>query len=222
MKASSIFSFSANHLKLLACVFMLIDHIGALLLPQYQILRWIGRLAFPIFAYMTANGYRHSSNIRRYLLRLGLFAIFYQPIFRICMGGHSNIFATLLFGLAAIYLYEEILKRSSHQILALLPALVLVVLAQIVHLDFGAYGVTMIFTAHLFYQQPAALSLAWLLCNGLYVSQSPQLWAQVYSLLAIPLLLCYNGKRGRGGKWFFYIFYCLHIPALYLIKELLL
>ena len=72
---------SATALKYLACLFMLIDHIGLLLFPQIVVLRDIGRLAFPLFAFMLANGYRHTSNYWHYLLRLSLFAAGFQWFF---------------------------------------------------------------------------------------------------------------------------------------------
>lgn len=223
MERSSFPGFTAQQLKWIACAFMLCDHIGALLLPQHFFLRGLGRLAFPIFAFMTANGYLHTQNVCRYLLRLAVFALLYQPVYSFCMGpGHINIFVTLFFGLAAIWLFERLRELIDGRILPYLPVLLIFVLAEGLHIEYGGYGIGLIFTAYLFYQQPKALCLSWLLLAGFYLYTHWPLWVQAWSLLSLPLLLCYNQQRGRGSKWLFYGFYCLHIPILYAIGRFLL
>ena len=68
-----------NFLKLVAIISMFIDHVGAAFFPEYPVFRWLGRLAFPIFCYCMTVGMLYTSNIRRYLGRLGLFAVISQP-----------------------------------------------------------------------------------------------------------------------------------------------
>ena len=208
--------FTANQIKLLACAFMLVDHIGYLLLPQYLFLRIIGRLSFPLFAFMIANGYRHSANAKKYLLRLAIFALCYQPVFAYCIpGGHWNIFATLFFGLCAIVIWEETKKRR----LLWLGALgvgALSVGAYFLPLDYGAYGVLLIFTAHLGFANHERLCWLWLAVNFLTLLPFMGISSlQVCAVFSLVFLFLYNGKRGKGNRWFFYLFYCLHIPALY-------
>lgn len=70
-----------DFLKLIAVVSMLIDHIGSAFFPQYPVFRWIGRLAFPIFAYCLTVGLLYTRNIKRYLVRLGVFALISQPFY---------------------------------------------------------------------------------------------------------------------------------------------
>ena len=214
--------FTANQIKLLACAFMLVDHIGYLLLPQYLFLRIIGRLSFPLFAFMIANGYRHSANAKKYLLRLAIFALCYQPVFAYCIpGGHWNIFATLFFGLCAIVIWEETKKRR----LLWLGALgvgALCVSAYFLPLDYGAYGVLLIFTAHLGFANHERLCWLWLAVNFLPLLPFMGISSlQVCAVFSLVFLFLYNGKRGKGNRWFFYLFYCLHIPALYGIGLLL-
>ena len=62
---------SGNQLKLIALAAMTIDHIGAYLIPDMVIFRIIGRIAFPIFAYMLAEGCRYTRNRMKYMLVLG-------------------------------------------------------------------------------------------------------------------------------------------------------
>ena len=70
-----------DFLKLIAIVSMLIDHVGTVFFPQYPVFRWIGRLAFPIFAYSLTVGLLYTRNIRKYLIRLGIFALISQPFY---------------------------------------------------------------------------------------------------------------------------------------------
>ncbi len=215
------FRLSATRLKWLGCLFMLVDHIGLLLLPQYRFLRVVGRLAFPIFAYMLANGYRHTRSRGKYLLRLAAFALAIQPLYSRFIGGW-NIFFTLFFGLAAIAACQWLREDPVRQRLAFLPPLALALLAQGMGADYGAYGVLLILCAHLFYGRFDRLTLAWAFTTMahvlLYWPNIDQLWA----LLSIPLLMCYDGERGRGWKWSFYLFYVLHLAVLCLLREYLL
>ena len=66
---------NASVLKWIAVITMLIDHVGVVFFPEYSIIRWIGRISFPLFAFLICEGYRHTSNIWKYFLRLGIFAI---------------------------------------------------------------------------------------------------------------------------------------------------
>lgn len=220
MKSTILPSLNMSQLKWIACLFMLIDHIGVFLYPQYQLLRVLGRLAFPIFAYMAANGYRYTHNISHYILRLSLFAILYQPIYRICMGTHFNIFATLCVGVAAIYLYEQIRNKTGYTTLAWIPPATLAVLAEALHLEYGAYGIVLIFTAHLFFLTPKKLILAWVVASTAYVVIYWSSAIQAYALLALFFIVRYNQQRGHSNKWLFYLFYCIHIPILYLIQQI--
>src|SRR6056297_2543004 len=127
------------HLKLIAITTMLIDHIGAVLFPEIIVFRIIGRLAFPLFAFLLTEGYRHTSNLKSYLIRLGVFALISQYPFWEAFGYDAglNIFFTLTLGLIAIYLFE---KYQS-----ILPILALSFLADLTHMDYGMFGILLIF-----------------------------------------------------------------------------
>lgn len=221
-----ICAFNAFQLKLIAAGLMLMDHIGYLLLPELIWLRAVGRLCFPLFAYMAANSLRHTQSPGRYLLRLGLFAVAFQPVYGLCMAtSRLNIFATLFLGVLAGLAWDKLrtaLGKAAGLLLAGAAALLIALIAQLLHTDYGFYGVALIFAAHLYFDQLPRLAMAWLLVNVLAFTP----WAglgtlQSLALLALPLIACYNGKKGPGGRWFFYAFYCLHIPLLYIIQQVL-
>ena len=212
---------NASQLKILACLFMLIDHIGYLLFPQFILLRIIGRLSFPIFAYMVANSYHYTNNASRYIIRMLVFSVCFQPVFTYCMNpAVINIFATLCLGMLAIFGYNHIKKTTAKEYLAIIAVFACGITAQILHTDYGFYGVAMIFIAHLYRNEIKQLLLFWTLltvCFSLINSSIIQLAAPA----AVIFISLYNDQRGHVNKWIFYIFYCVHIPLLYALSQLL-
>lgn len=109
-------------LKCIAMVTMLIDHMGYVLFPGYVIFRIIGRLAFPIYCFLLVEGAVHTSNWKKYLGRLFLFALISEIPFNLAIGGKlwypasQNVLFTLLLGLLAIRLLQELLNRRSQGI----------------------------------------------------------------------------------------------------------
>ena len=98
-------------LHVLAMFFMLLDHMWATVLP-WNWMTCVGRLAFPIFAFMAVEGYFHTRSFRRYMLRLLLFAVISEIPFNLMYNGsvfypyHQNVIWTFLLGLACIRLIE--------------------------------------------------------------------------------------------------------------------
>ena len=142
---------TATQLKYLAACFMVADHVGMLLdplsawfgpteLPRY-LLRYLGRLAFPIFAYFAAQGCRLTSDYSRYLLRLGLFgAVTHVVAYAATGGAGGSVIATFFLAAAAIGAYRALRARGIAW-LGLLAVLVLLVLAQLLRVDYGWLGV---------------------------------------------------------------------------------
>ena len=162
-------------LKLIAIITMMIDHFGAGLFLNlsnnwdiYTLLRSVGRVAFPIFAFLIANGCKHTKNIYRYMLRLGILAIASEAFFDLYFWfqgvnflRNTNIFYTLFLGTAGIFLYGAILKlaeKSSQELktvpvnlMALLPALLIpVILAEVLSTDYAGAGVALIILLYVF------------------------------------------------------------------------
>lgn len=220
-------------LKIIACLFMLIDHVGAVLYPQYFYLRLIGRLAFPIFAFLIARGYTYTHNLKKYMLRLILFAFISQAPFYYAFKDVSNIglniFFTLFLGLCAIYVYDKYKSFWS-----VLLVLLISVFASLLNTDYGFYGVLLIFLFYVFRDNIPGTVISNISLNAVYMiyiyiyiynkysyipAPSVGIFNECFSMLALPLLLIYNGKKGRSLKWAFYIFYPLHLTLIYLISR---
>ena len=208
-------------LKLLAVITMLIDH-GTLIfsasLPGevVYILRQIGRLAFPIFAFLVAEGYVHTRNKKGYAWRLLLFALVSELPFDWMLSGNwfymgkQNIYFTLFFGVLMMFFYE-----NTHGLKRVLLMLCVGLTTILFDVDYGIRGVLLIFLLYVLRQQPVAkTALAYPLLSGG--------WAAFAAFLPINL---YNGKRGfikaPWLKYSFYVFYPVHIMLLLLIRSLL-
>ncbi len=116
--AANCIDLSAAALHIIAMALMLMDHLWATLLPAQDWLTCAGRLAFPIFAFMTVEGYFHTRNLKRYVLRLLLFALLSEVPFDLMYGGtwfypvHQNVIWTLLLGLLGVHLMETVRKKQ--------------------------------------------------------------------------------------------------------------
>ena len=116
---SGTFDISAAMLRIIAMTFMLMDHLWATLLPAQDWLTCVGRLAFPIFAFMAVEGYFHTHSFKKYILRLLLFAVLSEIPFDLMYGGtwfypfHQNVIWTLLMGLLGVHLLETVRRKQN-------------------------------------------------------------------------------------------------------------
>lgn len=219
-------------LKIIAIVLMTVDHIGAILFPGVLAYRIIGRLAFPIFAFLITEGYKHTRSVSRYLLRLAVCAVLFQiPDWFFGIHYALNIFATLFLGLCAIFIYDKIKDKS--RVLSWIGVIAISIIAQCIGADYGAYGVFLIFmffiTSGSIYKTAvgmvvlhAAYAVFELLSS--YISEGRAIfyhYLQLYSMLSFPITALYNNEQGRKMKYFFYLFYPLHLIILYLIDFLI-
>src|SRR5579872_1334795 len=133
-------------LKTIAIITMFIDHMGLFLFPQYFLFRIIGRLAFPLFAWLIANGAHHTHNIGKYLQRLYLFALISQIPFFLANHGIDphflglNVLCTLFFGLLAIYF----IQCTNNRVYWVVITVVFASIAQFLETDYGGFGVASI------------------------------------------------------------------------------
>jgi hypothetical protein len=191
-------------LKLIAIITMIIDHVGWIVFPDIIILRLIGRLSFPIFAYGIAQGYIHTTNLKRYFIRLLIFAFISQPIYGFLLPGNLNIFFTLITGLTCIYLID-----TNRYLLASLT----IFISIIIPIDYGIYGVLTIVLFYIFNKRNVSLILSLILLNCTYAFLN-HTYLQSVSMLALIIILRDLKYSIKVNKYVSYIIYPLHLLVL--------
>ncbi|MCD7777508.1 MAG: conjugal transfer protein TraX [Clostridiales bacterium] len=215
-------------IKIAAFIFMLFDH-SAYLFPETipKWFRFIGRFSFPAFAFMIAEGCRKTHSPEKYMLRLGLLAAVCEIPYDLCFNGNisfiedMNIIWTLLSGAVLIYIFnlKELRKKPAAKVFCLLCVSAVL---DFFDLDYGLYGVLLIFAYYLFESKPAVIlstvlifTVKW--AKYLYpVSFYTAFW--LFSCFGWFLPVLYNGKRGKESKYFFYGAYLLHIIVFICLK----
>ena len=227
---------SGNALKLIACVAMLIDHVGVMFFPYEDSLRIVGRLAFPIFAFMIAEGARYTRNRLRYFLTIFIEGVLMQLVYTLFLNDTQlSIFITFSISIPLIYALDLmkrafiLAKPAKERLLSVLLFVSGVVAAYFIcrhfDVDYGFLGVMTPVVASTFMQRGDVPESARrydltvihvLLCGvALLLLALEVRWVQIWSLLALPLLLLYSGKRGRLKlKYFFYVFYPVHLVVI--------
>ncbi len=222
---------SSSTLKIIACIVMLIDHTGALLFPEILLLRIIGRLAFPIFAFLITEGYSHTSDKKKYLFRLIAFAFLSEAIFDMALFGewlafgYQNIFFTLSIGLAGIWMYDSFVLNN--RLLAYLAFVVSMLAAIYMKTDYSAMGVLTVFVFHLYKNNKVHLIIGTIIVNSIfpiiniitYKTFNIYTILQLFAVFSLLIIFNYNGSRGYRLKYFFYLFYPGHLLVLILIKN---
>ncbi|MGH4122414.1 MAG: TraX family protein [Clostridium sp.] len=239
---------TTSMLKIIAILLMLIDHMGAALFPEATIMRMIGRLSFPIFAYLIHVGYSKTNSFPKYLRRLLIFAAVSQIPFSLAFSKgisinsfsdflgffvgspdlHLNIFFTLALGLLAIRIWD----KEESQIARIIGVISLGITAEFFGTDYGIYGVAMILAFYIFRDNKVKTAISqtsvYILFSAseilFYVNKfsgtSIQLvwFNQALSLLALIFIFSYNHKKGKDLKYLFYAFYPVHLLVIGLIK----
>ena len=213
--------FSNFDLKILAIITMTIDHIGAIIYPNIDAFRIIGRISFPIFCFLLVEGFKHTHNRFRYFIRLLLFAIITQPIYDYAFNNHElNILFTFSLSfllLSSIEFIKKIINKYNKgienylykTISYLLIYIIFLILSIILNVDYQALGVSLVL---IFYLSPnILLSLLLYLIIEITLDVNN---IQLYSLIAFIFIYFYNGKKGKNIKYFFYLYYPLHLLLL--------
>ena len=221
-----------NHLKIIALVTMLIDHIGYVFFPEIIWLRIIGRVAFPIFAFFVAQGYTYTHSKQKYIISLLTFGLLSQiPYILLFQNVSLNILFTFLASIGIIYLIEQLKKDNKNILLYCIFVLfnLLLIFATALHLiDYGIFGVYLVVMFY-FVKDPALqqvwfvlLNIGLILPSVIYAPLVPFSYVQLATVLALPLIFSYNNKKGKTNlKYLFYIFYPIHLLILYFIQLLL-
>jgi hypothetical protein len=214
---------TGNQLKILAMITMTCDHVGVMLFPHLLWLRIIGRMAMPIYAYMIAEGCRHTRDRKKYLLRLLSLGVLCQTVYLIAMGSlYICILITFSMSVCLIYLLdraEQEKKWTSLWLGVLCVFFLCVILPDLMpNTDFEVdYGLPGVLLPVLIY---GAGTRGLLLGLALVAMQYGGV--QWFCFLAVPYLLAYNGQRGKAniGK-LFYWYYPAHLVAIYGVTLLL-
>ena len=226
---------SGSALKTIALLAMIIDHVGYLILSSasvgstplftvgsftvtlYWIFRKIGRIAFPIYAFLLSEGYLHSKNVFRYALDLLVFALIAEIPWNLAHSGNlfllssQNVFFTLFLGLLAVILSERFRAESSWK--ELVPLFLVFAVSYVLKADYGIRGVGFILLVHLLRERKAEQAL---IGSAVYINNAPAY------LIAFLLINTYNGRRGfirsKAVKYVYYAAYPVHLLILWLIR----
>lgn len=228
---------SSFALHIIAMIFMLCDHMWATIL-DYEWLTCIGRIAFPIFAFLITEGYIHTSNINKYIKRMVIFAIITEIPFNLMVSAspiypfHQNVLWTFVISLLTLkYLNFDNTKNIFKSIIIIILA---IIIATITMCDYFGAGVMMVVGFYIFRKSKFLQLLMMIYVNMIliqgysypidiagYTYYFPQ---QGFAVLSLIFIWLYNGKQGYHAKWFkifCYAFYPLHMLILYLLTIVL-
>lgn len=232
---------SAFVLKVIALISMACDHSSYVLFGHFSFLNYIGRMAFPIFAFQISEGYIYTKNLKNYLLRLFTFALISQAPFMLFTSMYSsqfslNIFFTLFLGLFAVTVFDMLYKldyknKGMHYLYILIGFIFVVltaIMSNVFHCDYGYYGITIIFIFYLLKEHKILMNLAFIICTVLYYLRNLlyssnfeiYLWIIVFTCLPLVFINLYNNKKGKDTKYFLYLFYPIHLLILWGINLL--
>lgn len=196
---------TSYHLKLIAALTMLLDHIGAILYPETDWLRMVGRISFPLFVWFIVQGETHTRDIWRYGVRLGILGLISQPIYQIAFETSDlNVVFLLLIGLVC-------LRVSREQPTWTFPVWMLAALGtELLSISYGSYGIALF----LLFRYFRSNSLWWTMWIGFNLISMAVFGTFQLPAIGVPLLfLLFNGKRGPQIRGF-YGFYPGHIALL--------
>ena len=240
------FDISSVGLHIFAMIFMLMDHMWATVFTNTQWLTQVGRLAFPIFAFMIVDGYTHTKNLKKYVIRLLAFALISEIPFNLMTGGrvfyyvHQNVLWTFLIGIGLMHL-NELARKKGKLWLTALTAISTVALGYILgYITFVDYNAAGILTVLLFYffrgrkwwcmlgQLAGLYYINVELLQGLYFEvelfgHNFEIVQQGIAVLSLVFIWLYKGRQGKKSKvfqYFCYAFYPAHMLILWIIMNL--
>ena len=248
MGQNSKLQISSAGLHILAMGLMMCDHLWAMFFPAEEWLTCIGRIAFPIFAFMVAEGYSHTHNLRHYLLRMLLGALLAEIPFDLMYGSsifypfHQNVLWTFLLGLSLIALIEKIKSRFRPVAAVLLTAALTILgfaIGYIAMVDYYGIGILTVLMFHFFRKRSWKNRLCQLIClyilnvkllGGYYYDVQIfgfeiEVVQQGFALLALIPIWLYQGRQGIHNKFFQYFcygFYPVHMLLLFVVREWML
>lgn len=219
---------SQNQLKIVAAIAMLIDHIGAQILPQIVIFRIIGRLAFPIFSYFIYEGFHYTKNRKKYFSKIFVLGIICAGIYYMYSGEiYGNVLITFSLSIVALYVTEILHKAISgkeitagiYSVTFLVGLITMIwIITRLFYIDYGIIGVFLPVFAEAggkWIDKKNRYSALMAFSIGVLLLALNLGGIQYFGLMAVLLLFLYNGERGSMKlKNFFYWFYPVHLAAI--------
>lgn len=220
-------------LKIIAIVSMLFDHVGDMFFPEVMWPRMIGRLAMPLFSFCIAEGYIYTRDRKRYILRLGIFALISEIPFDLAFEGrinitHQNIMLTFFLAVFTLKIFDLVRGEKKgdkgkyskvRTLLGLLWVFVMALIALLLSADYTVFAVIAVFLFYVFKDSKQLIRTG---AGVAFLALTRTMGYYCTTGLSIVPLLLYNGKKGKGLKWFFYAFYPGHLIVLYLVKLILI
>lgn len=212
-------------IKIIACFTMVLDHIKyAIPSTNNFITVYLGRLSFPLFAFLISEGFTHTSDLKKYYKRLLLFGVVSQipfMLFRTLTGEWKmlNIMFTLLLGLMSITIYE----KESRKWISIPAVIIIIILGDLINVDYSWFGVLLVFLIHLFKNKKVLLVIFGSIVTfvfyytlyGSIIFELKYLLLVICTMLSFFFIMAYNGKQGKKMKSFFYWFYPIHMLIVY-------
>lgn len=224
---------SADLLKWIALITMMIDHIGAGILEKcympdlYEIdsiIRGIGRIAFPIYCFLVVEGYRYTRSRWKYAMNLLVFAIIsevpFDFLFRNGINfGYQNVYFTLLFGLLVMMAAGKIeeMKWRFGILLEIIICIGIALVAEFMHTDYNSWGVILIFILFIYRNKPR-----WMMClaGAIFMLTNS---SEIPAIISFVLIFFYSGERkGAINKYVFYSLYPIHLALYYGLRCILM
>lgn len=220
---------SQETLKVIACVTMLLDHIGAIFVSGYT-LRIIGRIAFPIFCFLMAEGAYYTKNPKKYALRLVIGALLSEIPFDLAFRRGltlqtQSVMLTLLLGFLAV----EAIQKTDNGLIKLTITAIGFLLGQLFKTDYGGYGVLLIILlsqtrGQWWLQTVLVAAVAWMMNSVKIPVFGMKVPIEMFALLAMVPIGLYSGRKSSNNKavqWAFYLFYPVHLTVLVVIRYLI-
>ncbi len=225
-------------LKIIACICMFLDHYSDAIIGKFTFLNLIGRIAFPIFAYQTVQSYKHSKNIKKHLIKLFLFFLISEIPFRLFISTFSssqsiNVLMTFILAIISLIIFD----KTKNKKIGFLFVIIISIINELIKADYGWFGILLVFNFYYFEciyrdknKKLIMLLIAFLLCNLKYIPNmitnpnyiNMYFYCGIFTSLSLVFISLYNSKEGHKLKYFFYIFYPLHLTVLYIIHNILL
>ena len=217
---------NSNAIKFIALITMTIDHVGVMLFPDLMILRYIGRISFPLFAYMIAEGCFYTRNKKKHFFLIFGLGVLCQLVYYFALNSlNQGILIAFSLSVLTIYSIDYAFIKREQYIRLLLPAGMLILNAFLClylpkllpHTDYAVdYGIVGVLLPVLIYLGKDKSQKLAFTCLGiilLSLEMGPWEW---YALLALIPLGFYNGEKGRiNTKYLFYVYYPMHLAVIY-------